>query len=121
MPTEVKLVKLIEERKLLVRFSIVARKHLQLDFEKGTGNCDFSVVLKLVFTEYGQSPPLTDKTKILYKIEVLPLGESLNGIHFVDPSSNRLVIFDGIALVNIVHKDNNLNTSMVNYFSKKMF
>ena len=42
-----------EERKLLARFPTTARKHVQLNLEKGIDTYERSVVPKSVFTEDG--------------------------------------------------------------------
>ena len=61
-------VQLKEEKTLLARFIIIARKRQDLDLEHFLGNFVFSVVPKALFTGDGQ--PLTcNKSAIMFKIE----------------------------------------------------
>lgn len=49
---------------------------------------------------------------------MLPIEEPSSSIHNVDPSSKKVLNIDGMALVNIVHKDKYLNIWMVKYVFK---
>ena len=62
-------VQLKEEKTLLARFLIIARKRQDLDLEHFLGNFVFSVVPKALFTGDGQPLTCTDKSAIMFKIE----------------------------------------------------
>ena len=69
-----KLVQLKEERTLLSRFFITARKRPELDLEGSIGNYEFTVVPKSIFTP-DQPLHSCDKTKILHAIESMVKDE----------------------------------------------
>ena len=62
-----KIVQLKEERTLLSRF-LLSAKRPEVDLEECIGN-EFSVVPKLLFTQDGQSLLTSDKSKVLHEIE----------------------------------------------------
>ena len=64
-----KVVQLKEERTLLSRFLIAARKRTELDLEETIGNYEFSVVPKSMFGQDGEPLLSSDKAKILHAIE----------------------------------------------------
>ena len=64
-----KVVQLREEKNLLTRFLITARKRRELNLEEALGNFEFSVVPKALFFNDGQPLNCTDKSSILHHIE----------------------------------------------------
>ena len=115
-----KLVQLKEERILLSRFLITARKRPELDLEECLGNYEFSVVPKSLFTQDGQPLMCTDKAKILHKIEDLANDVAVAGeeTESMDQQTSKVIIIDGMAVVNSVHKDADMKTWTVYTFRK---
>ena len=101
-----KIVQLKEERTLLSRFLITARKRPELDLQEAIGNYEFSVVLKSLLTQDGQPLHSSDKAKIIREIEAIAVGSNPNFTAFESPT----IIIDGVALVNKFHKDANVKT-----------
>ena len=66
-----KVVQLREEKNLLTRFLITARKRPELNLEEALGNFEFSVVSKALFFNDGQPLNCTDKSSVLHHIEEL--------------------------------------------------
>ena len=66
-----KVVQLKEEKTLLTRFLITARKRPELDLEHYLGNFEFAVAPKALFTSDGQPLTCTDKSAIMHHIEKL--------------------------------------------------
>jgi hypothetical protein len=75
-----KVVQLKEEKTLLTRFLIAARKRPELDLEHCIGNFEFSVVPKSLFTSDGQPLMCTDKSVVIHQIESLSIHEQENGV-----------------------------------------
>ena len=63
-----KVIQLREEKTLLTRFLITARKRLELDLEESFGNYEFSVVPKALFSSDGQPLTCTEKSSVLHHI-----------------------------------------------------
>ena len=105
--------------KLLAGSPTTARKCPELDFGKSSDIYDSSMVPKSMVITDGQPLPLRDKTKTLYENELLSLQEHSNSVDNVDHNSKKVILTDRMASVNIVHKDKDMNTWMVNYISKK--
>lgn len=108
IPAEKKIVQLKEERTLLSRFLITARKRPEIDLEESIGNYEFSVVPKSMFTDDGQPLLTTDKSKIMHEIESLVSTSTTT--QSMEHDSRKVIIIDGMALVNKVHKDASMKT-----------
>ena len=105
-----KLVKLKEERTLLSRFLITAKKRPELDLEGSIGNYEFAVVPKSIFTPDGQPLYSFDKAKVLHAIESTVKDEETNADEKNLDTLMRVIIIDGMALANKVHKGKNIKT-----------
>ena len=101
-----KIVQLKEERTLLSWFLITACKHPELDLQEASGNYEFSVVPRSLFTQDGQPLHSSDKAKIIHKIKAIAVGSNPNFTAFESPT----IIINGMALVDKVHKDSNVKT-----------
>ena len=119
MTVEKKLVQLKEERTLLSRFLITARKRPEIDLEESIGNYEFTVVPHSMFTDDGQPLLSTDKAKLLHEIESLVTEEPLADVEYMDQNTKSVIIIDGMALVNRVHKDSDMKTWKVNLSTMK--
>ena len=92
-----KVVQLKEERILLPRFLITARKRTELDLEETIGYCKFSVVPKLMFGQDGE-PHVIESSSSEDKDVNTPI--------LTEP----VIILDGMALVNKFHKGEEVKT-----------
>ena len=102
-----KVAQLKEERTLLSRFLIAARKRTELNLEEMIGSYEFSVVPKLIFGKDGEPLLSYDKAKILHAIE----SSSKEEKHVNKPIlTEPVIILDGMALVNKVYKDEEVKT-----------
>ena len=95
---------------MLSRFLITARKRSELDLEGSIGNYEFAVVPKSIFTPDGQPLHSFDKAKVLHAIESMVKNEETNADETNLDASMTVVIIDGMALANKVHKDKNMKT-----------
>ena len=102
-----KAIQLKEERTLLSRFLIAARKWTELDLEETIGNYEFSVVPKLMFGQNGEPLLSSNEAKILHAIGSSSSEEKdVNTPLLTEP----VIILDGMALVNKAHKDEEVKT-----------
>ena len=110
-----KIVQLKEDKSLISRFLITSRKRPEIDLEFCLGNFEFSVVPKALFSPDGEPLPSTDKSKILHQIEELAK-------QYVDTEvpndaelhqQNRVLILDGMAVVNQLNKNMKVKTCKV--------
>ena len=109
----------MSERTLLSRFLITARKRPEIDLEESIGNYEFTVVPHSMFTDDGQPLLSTDKAKLLREIESLVTEEPLADVEYMDQNTKSVIIIDGMALVNRVHKDSDMKTWKVNLSTMK--
>lgn len=107
-----KIVQLKEEKSLLSRFLITARKRPELDLEHCLGNFEFSVVPKSLFTNDGEPLTSTDKSVILHLIEDMASAEQTQDDEMETEQSN-VIIIDGMAIVNQIKKTPTMNTCKV--------
>jgi hypothetical protein len=107
---EKKIVQLKEERSLLSRFLITSRKRPDIDLAESIGNYEFSVVPKSMFTEDGQPLLSTDKAKVLHEIEALANEDKSSVTEYMDQSTKRTIIIDGMAVVHRIKKHPNMKT-----------
>ena len=101
-----KIIQLKEERTLLSRFLLSARKRPELDLEESIGSYEFSVVPKSMFTQDGQPLLTSDEVKFVHEVE--NLSKRLE----IAPQEEE-TRWDGMALVNKVNKDNSIKTWQV--------
>lgn len=117
-----KVIQLREEKTLLTRFLIAARKRPELDLEESFGNYEFTVVPKSLFSSDGQPLTCTDKSSILHHIEDLSNANNIEIINEenVNPRENRIIVIDGMAAVNQIDKTEiqscKVNTTLINKF-----
>ena len=114
---EGKVIQLKEEKSLIARFLITSHKRPELDLEYCLGNFEFSVVPKALFSTDGEPLPCTDKSKILHHIEDLgainkPTDDDNLTITDVN-DDNRVIVIDGMAVVNQIHKSSDMKTCKV--------
>ena len=101
------------------RFLITSRKGLEIDLEHCLGNFEFSVVPRSLFTSDGEPIACTDKSKILHQIEELGSlheGQSDESTELNQYESSVLII-DGMAVLNQVHKNKVIETCKVSISS----
>ena len=110
-----KVIQLKEEKTLLSRFLITARKRPELDLESCIGNFEFSVVPKSLFSSDGVPLSCLDKSKLLHHIEDLA-KENVSIQEDVLVDTNKVIIIDGMAVVNQVQKTNEIITCQVKDF-----
>ena len=65
-----KVIQLKEEKTLLSRFLITARKRPELDLKYSLGNVEFAVVQKSIVSSDREPLPCTDKSTMLHHIEI---------------------------------------------------
>lgn len=110
-----KVVQLKEEKSLLSRFLITSRKRPEIDLEFCIGNFEFTVVPKALFSSDGEPFPCSDKSKILHQIEQ-NLKEHDDQMdlqtEFID-EQRRVIIIDGMAIVNQLNKNSKVKTCKV--------
>ena len=94
------LVQLKEEKTLLTRFPIAARERSDIDLE----HLSVSVVPKSLFTCDGQLLACTDKSNIMHQVENLTVLEERYGLMSDSVNGYRVIIIDGMAVVNRVIK-----------------
>ena len=115
-----KLVQLKEERTLLSRFLIAARKRPELELEETIGNYEFSVVPKSLFGQDGEPLVCNDKSKVREAIERLIKEKSEEmeiDANDTDDTTEEViekppvvVIIDSMALVKRIKKDDKIET-----------
>ncbi|XP_057308922.1 uncharacterized protein LOC130647177 [Hydractinia symbiolongicarpus] len=95
-----KVIQLKEEKTLVSRFLITARKRPELDLEHCIGNFEFSVVPKALFSADGIPLACLDKSKLIHGMEELASkGQTTNGLSG-EVETNKVIIIDGMAVVN---------------------
>ena len=110
-----KAIQLREEKSLLSRFLITSRKRREIDLERCLWNFGFSVVLRSSFTSDGELTACTDTSKILHQIEEfgsLHEDQSDESTELKQYESSVLIT-DGMAVVNRIHKDKVMETCKV--------
>ena len=109
-----KIIQLKEEKNLVSRFLITARKRPELELERCIGDYEFSVVPKSLFTEDGVPLACKDKFTVMNILENLENSEvQLPG----DAPYNSAIIIDGMAVVNEIVKDKSMKTCKVSVVS----
>jgi hypothetical protein len=112
---ETKLVQLREEKNLMSRFLITARKRPELELEHCIGNYGFSLVPKSLFSVDGLPLPCTDKANLVHHLEEMASAadRSINVMQ-----QNSAIIIDGMAVVNEITKDVSMKTCRVRFIFK---
>ena len=105
-----KLFEMKEEKNLMARFLLAARKRPELELEQCIGEYEFSVVPRSLFSADGQPLPCIDKAKLMHHIEEMA-GVNVNPPR--DVQENSAIIIDGMAVVNQINKDHTLKTCKV--------
>ena len=102
------LVQVKERHKLTARFRIVCRTRPYIDLLSYLGDYEFSVVPRSLFTPDGQLYKSTDKSVILNEIENLTnqAQDVLFHTSSVPNEKNSVIIFDGMAIVNLISIEN---------------
>ena len=109
-----KIINLKEEKTLLSRFLIAARKRPELDLKFSLGNFEFSVVPKSLFTTDGQLLHSTDKSKVLHHIEDMANASTkVCELITTIEETYKVIIIDGMAAVNQVVKTKDMKTCKV--------
>ena len=96
-------VHLKEEKNLMARFLITARKRPQLELEECLRNYEFCAVPKSLFSVDGQPLSCNDKLKLIHLIE--ELKDSILPTNLVKEHDDSCIIIDGMAVVNKIVKD----------------
>ena len=96
-------VHLKEEKNLMARFLITARKRPQLELEECLGNYEFCAVPKSLFSVDGKPLSCNDKLKLIHLIE--ELKDSILPTNLVKEHDDSCIIIDGMAVVNKIVKD----------------
>ena len=108
-----KIIQLKEEKNLVSRFLITARKRTELMLERCVGDYEFSVVPKSLITEDGV--PLAFKDKLT----VMDILENLENLEVQLPGNapyESAIIIDGMSVVNEIVKDKSMKTCKVSIF-----
>ena len=112
-----KVIQLKEEKTLLTRFLITARKRPELDLEYCLGNFELAIIPKSLFSQDGEPLKCTDKAKVLHHIEEIESNCSVKVASYeameVTPSTKRVIIVDGMAVVNQVNKNKDMKICRV--------
>ena len=105
-----KIIQLKEEKNLVSRFLITAWKRPELELERCSGDYEFSIVLKSLFTEDAVPLACKDKFTVMNILEHLENSEvQLPG----DAPYNSATIIDEMAVVNEIVKDKSMKTCKV--------
>lgn len=95
-----KLIEIKEEKKIMSRFLIAARKRPEIELELCIGEYEFSVVPRSLFTSDGQPHHCTDKSKLLHLIvDHAQLKDTS-----ITPGADSAIIIDGMAVVNQIQR-----------------
>ena len=106
-------IQLKEEKSLFLRFLITSRKRPELDLEDCLGNFEFSVVPKALFSTDREPLLCTDKVKLLHHIEELGKLHQQKDIDAVDENEMKVLVIDGMTVLNQIHKSNEMKTCKV--------
>ena len=105
-----RVVQLKEERSLMTRFVIASRTRTEIQLPEIFGRYEFTVVPRAMFSMDGKLLHCTDKASVMHCIENI-VDTNETGDKTVENESsnnadrNRVIILDGMALVNKLKKD----------------
>ena len=114
-----KLIKVKEERGLLQRFVVISRSRPELDLKECIGTYELGIVPRSLFASDGSLLLAYDKAKILHHLEHLTDHEDQNPGTSIGSgalnenettSCHRVIIIDGMALVNGIFKTEQMKT-----------
>ena len=101
-----------EEKNVMARFLITARKRPQLELEECLRNYEFCVVPKSLFSFHCFQPlACNDKSKLIHLIE--ELADSTLPTNLVKEPDDSCIIIDGMTVANEIVKDNLMKTCQV--------
>ena len=96
-----------EEKNLLTRFLITARKRAEPNLEEALGNFELPVVPKALFFNDGQPLSCAEKSSILHHIEELANSQqdvAINPDISVTTDEQCVIIIDSMAVANQINK-----------------
>ena len=105
-----KVIQLKEEKTLLTRFLITARKRQEIDLPHFIGNFEFTVVPKSLFSPDGEYLLSKDKASILHAISD-DVQQNIGEI--ISEETPSTLIIDGMAVVNQITKTSEIKTCQV--------
>ena len=108
-----KVVQLKEEKKLMTKFIIASRKREDIDLPYYFGTNKFSVIPRSLFRPDGTMLLDTDKSTVMHEIEKAIESDRGSNVDLDILETNsvpKIVIFDGMALVNRIIKDVQITT-----------
>ena len=115
-------VKIKEERGLLQRFIVISRSRPELDLKECIGTYEFGVVPRSLFASDGSLLLAYDKASVLHHLEKLDTtqhvqadrngttGSEVSDDQAMQVSSHKVIIIDGMAVVNSVTKTEQMKT-----------
>lgn len=105
-------VKIKEERGLLQRFIVISRSRPELDLKECIGTYEFGVLPRSLFASDGSLLLAYDKASILHHLEKLSSNPQMShtDVETNQPPAYRVVIIDGMAVVNSVTKTDQMKT-----------
>ena len=108
-----KVVQLKEEKKLMTKFIIASRKREDIDLPYYFGTNKFSVIPRSLFRPDGTMLLDTDKSTVMHEIEKAIESDRGSNVDLDILETNsvpKIVIFDGMVLVNRIIKDVQITT-----------
>ena len=110
-----KIVTLKEERRLLTRFLIAYKERPEVDLPSHIGRYEFSVVPRSMFHSDGSMSFASDKSSLMHEIEKITKGDSSCDEDSVgdaeqDRALHRVIMFDGMGVVNKLKKSDAIRT-----------
>ena len=102
-----KVVSLKEDKSLFQRFLVVSQKRKETDLPFVVGNYELTVSPKSLFSADGNPLPCLDKSQIMHEIEKLI---DLSDNSRVESGVQKVIIIDGMALVNKINKGKSMKT-----------
>ena len=100
-----KMIEIKEEKNLMSRFLIAARKRPEMELEMCIGEYEFSVVPRSLFTPDGLPHTCNNKSQLIHLIE--DYAEITDAT--LKPGKGSAIIIDGMAVVNQIVLDDNPN------------
>ena len=97
------LVNIKEERKLMSRFLVTLRSRPDIDLSYYLGEFELSVIPRSLFTVDGCLHKTTDKSVVASQLRKFYNDENSCNESINDPSEEKVIIFDGMAIVNKIN------------------
>ena len=92
-----------EERKLISRFLVALHLRPDIDLSYYLGEFELSVIARLLFTLDGCLHKTTDKSVAASEMRKFYTDEDSCNESINDPSEKKVIIFDGMAIVNKIN------------------